>query len=80
MDRFEIINMPSGNYAIIDRDTGHYVRFGYNNPPLNVKPGDVITEWQNYYSVREFAKKLEALNAPAPRGPISELFNPIEKY
>ena len=47
MDRFEIINMPSGNYAIIDRDTGHYVRFGYNNAPLYVKPGDVIPEWQN---------------------------------
>lgn len=60
--RFEVTTLPSGKYAVVDTENGNYVRFGFNSPPLYVKPGEEITEWNNWYSAREFAHKMHKLN------------------
>jgi hypothetical protein len=63
MDRFEVITLPTGKYAIRDTANGHFVRFGFNNPPLHTSPGEPVTEWNNWYSAREFSRRLGNLNA-----------------
>jgi len=60
--RFEVITLINGKYAVQDTVTGQFVRFGFNNPPLVVEPGKPATEWNNWYSAREFARKLHNLN------------------
>lgn len=62
--RFEVVEMNGGKYKVMEVDTGSFVRFGYNNPPLfetHEKPAAV---WNNYYSARGFADKLSHINRP----------------
>lgn len=59
--RFEVITTVDNKYAVQDTLNGQFVRFGFNRPPLYVEPGKPATEWNNWYSARDFAKRLEAL-------------------
>jgi hypothetical protein len=63
MERFEVITTETNKYAIRDTQNGRFVRFGFNTPPLYTAPGKEVTQWNNWYSAREFAAKLGKLNS-----------------
>lgn len=61
MERFVVIEKTNGKYVVRDKLNGRYVRYGYNNPPLYARSKRSVTEWDNYYSARCFAQRLEAM-------------------
>jgi hypothetical protein len=55
MERFTVEATETGKYRVVDSENGKSLRFGYNNPPLYGN-----TEWNNFYSARGFAQKMNA--------------------
>lgn len=56
MERFVVIEKTNGKYAVRDMTNGEDCGFSFQSPPLYKS-----TEWNNYYSARCFAQRLEAM-------------------
>lgn len=57
MKRFEVIDLESGRYGVIDTANGKRVGFSFSNPPLYRDE-----EWNNWHSAQGFADRLGARN------------------